>query len=203
MSQIYGFTGIFSPNNWTKMFENTTNGGSVTFSTDGNSVTLVSDDNLNGNAIDTKICSVKFPSNGLVTFNYNYKTTDVDGPFFDPFGYSYGIDGEFNQLTDNNGPNEQSGSCSIKVNKGQEFCFVQKCTDETLGPGTTIISNFKVIYTSAEVYVISVDEVNDYYTSYLNENSPYVNIYSSNLLNTVFLEYLKEEIGNYIENIEA
>lgn len=276
MSQVDGFTGIFSPNNWTKTIDNTTNGGSITFSVDGNSVTIVSDDNFNEIAVDTKICSIQFPYNALVTFNYNYKTIDRDGPLYDPFGYYTGTNGDFIQISDNNGPNEQSGSYSVQVNKGKEFCFVQKCTDQQLGPATTIISNFKVvfiytvsynsnggsgyidnqtgtlnqvitlsdgtgfdltgfnltswntqengngikynlgsIYTitdqditlyaiwTPKIYVISVDEVNDYYFSYLNENSTYVNIYTSESFNTVFIEYLKDEIGNYVENIEA
>ncbi len=175
MSQVNGFTGIFDIKNW-KFFDNTK---------------------------DTGFCSVKFPSDALVTFSYNYNCKFLGTLKDHFFGYSYGIDGEFNQITDSNDSVEQSGTFSVKVDKGQEFCFVQKWTTENGYPGTISILEFKVVYTSTEVYVIPVDEVKDYYSSYIIDNTSYVNIYNSDSFSIVFLEYLKEEIGNYIENIEA
>jgi|SRR5262245_27446808 len=69
-------------------------------------------------------------------------TTDVDGPSFDLFGHT--LNGMFTQLSNNAGPNSQSGTDSFSVSAGNLFGFQIDCTDCILGPATVTISDFSV-----------------------------------------------------------
>ncbi|MCT0198193.1 hypothetical protein KQ313_00605 [Synechococcus sp. CS-1325] len=84
---------------------------------------------------------ITFSATGTLSFNWNYLTTDQDGPLYDPFGYT--INGTFTQLTNNAGLNSQSGAVSFTVNAGNVFGFRQRSTDSALGPATTTITSFR------------------------------------------------------------
>ncbi|MFZ6053555.1 hypothetical protein, partial [Halocola ammonii] len=66
-----------------------------------------------------------------ISFDWDYLTTDVDGPAYEEFGYT--IDGVFTQLSDNAGANDQSGSASFEVPAGSEIAFIINATDDQLG----------------------------------------------------------------------
>jgi hypothetical protein len=83
--------------------------GQVDVSNAPGSVTLVSSDDGTINA-QSLLC-ITVPADGTMEFDWDYVTSDVDGPLFDPFGYT--IDGVYTQLTDDDGPIAQSGSVSI------------------------------------------------------------------------------------------
>jgi PEP-CTERM motif-containing protein len=79
---------------------------------------------------------------GLVNFQWAYQTTDVDGPNFDHFGHT--LNGTLTQLSNNAGPNSQSGTDSFSVSAGSLFGFQIVCTDCIFGPATVTISDFCV-----------------------------------------------------------
>ena len=52
------------------------------------------------------------------------------------------MNGTFFQLTDNGGPDTQSGVVTIAVNAGDVFAFEQVATDCALGSGATTVIEF-------------------------------------------------------------
>jgi len=99
-------------------------------------VTLISSDAAVGQKYTQM--SISIPFNTTISFNWNYSTLD-DLPEFDPFGYYIGA--TFYQLTNNSGPNSQSGSQIVNLLAGETFIFSTN-SDGTNGPATTIISLF-------------------------------------------------------------
>jgi len=83
---------------------------------------------------------IVIPSTGQLVFDWNYTSFDVDGPFFDPFGYN--LNGTFFQLTDDQGPLTQSGTTTVTVNAGDIFAFEQNSIDCILGEGATTVVEF-------------------------------------------------------------
>jgi hypothetical protein len=84
--------------------------------------------------------TIESVGNGIVTFDWSYRTTDTDGPKYDPFGWL--LNGIFTKLTDDNGKKKQSGSFSAKVKVGDLFGFRANSFDSLLGAATTTITNF-------------------------------------------------------------
>ncbi|MEO5906647.1 MAG: ice-binding family protein, partial [Saprospiraceae bacterium] len=133
---VMGFTGVYDFSNWTITIP--PQGGSVTPMGDME-VMLVSPNNsscFNASAM----ISIVVPATGQIVFDWSYNTVDIDGPAFDPFGYS--INGLFVRLTDNQGPDSQSGTVSIAVNAGDVFAFEQRSTDCIFGSGATSVVEF-------------------------------------------------------------
>ena len=135
---IVGFQGPYDPVNWTL----TTNGGDGSVDTSGapGSITLVGSDSGTGTQIFTDFTTLAV-GDGLVSFSWDYITSDSGGPGFDPFGYL--LDGTFTQLTDNGGGQSQSGSASFSVLAGQTFGFRVLAADDTAGPAQSTISSFE------------------------------------------------------------
>ncbi|MFY7706557.1 MAG: T9SS type A sorting domain-containing protein [Flavobacteriales bacterium] len=77
-----------------------------------------------------------------ISFNWSYQSSDVDGPFYDPFGYW--INGEFTQLTGNANGNNQTGSASILVPAGSIFAVGINAVDNIFGAGSVALSNVAV-----------------------------------------------------------
>ena len=71
------------------------------------------------------------------------RTSDQDGPQWDPFLYA--INSTTTQLTDDGGPNTQSGSVALSLQAGDEFCFGANSIDQQFGAATTTITEFTVI----------------------------------------------------------
>ncbi len=142
-----GFAGAFAPANWTTV---NTNGGNGTVNTSGapNSVILTSSNLPNSAPLNYTNFQIPIPCSGVITLNWNYSTADVNGPYYDPFGYS--LNGVFYKLTadgglsafPNTGANNQSGSTTIFVAAGQTFALSAGATDQILGSAATTTSSF-------------------------------------------------------------
>ncbi len=100
-------------------------------------VITISGDNLSGMEGWTDLV-VDVTADVTVSFDWSYTTND--GATWDQFGYL--IDGVFTQLTDNTGPNNQTGNASVPLTAGQEFGFRARTTDNFGGPATITVSNF-------------------------------------------------------------
>ncbi|NES69962.1 MAG: PEP-CTERM sorting domain-containing protein [Okeania sp. SIO2D1] len=137
-SQIYGFQSAYDPNNWTLVNDNAN--GFVDTSNAPDSITLTGSDDGSG-FFGTTIFSIPVEADGTVSFNYNYDSFNVDGPFFDPFGIS--LNGTFTQITDDFGSDNQVGSFALNVMEGDIFGFEVQTVDNIFGPSAVTISNFK------------------------------------------------------------
>ena len=104
------------------------------------SIMITGGDN-GSDSFGTTLFTVEAAASGLVSFAFDYMATDIDGPFFDPFGFT--LNGIFTQLTNDNGGVNQSGSVSFMVMTGDIFGFESRTTDNLLGAATTTISNFQ------------------------------------------------------------
>lgn len=80
---------------------------------------------------------------GQVSFAYEDTTFDVDGAFFDPFGYL--LNGIFNQVVPPPSLRQgqsTSGTLSFSVSTGDGFGFYARATDSQLGSSVTTVSDF-------------------------------------------------------------
>jgi subtilisin-like proprotein convertase family protein len=80
-----------------------------------------------------------------VTFDFDWDYFTLDGPAFDPFGYT--VDGVYTELTNPGGSNSQSGSASVSLTAGQTFSFRAYTFDNTCGGSVTQIMNFSPGFT--------------------------------------------------------
>ncbi|MFZ6053123.1 HYR-like domain-containing protein [Halocola ammonii] len=87
-----------------------------------------------------------------ISFDWDYLTTDVDGPAYEEFGYT--LDGVFTQLSDNAGANDQSGSASFEVPAGSEIAFIINATDDQLGSAVANVTNITITATPLECPVV-------------------------------------------------
>ena len=141
------FIGAYDVGHWTTTLTGNPPGGGGSVDTSGapNAVTLLGGNS--GCTQDVAACTLSFTipatGNGIVSFHWNYQTTDVDGPSFDHFGRV--LNGTFTQLSDNSGANSQSGTDTFAVLAGNLFGFRIDCTDCVFGPATVTISNFSPV----------------------------------------------------------
>jgi hypothetical protein len=133
---IDDFTDDYDVSNWIALIEGN---GSVDLNGAPNSIELTGANDGTGDEqnVDFTIAAV---GAGLVSFEWSFTTSDVEGPEFDPFGYL--LNNVFVQLTNNGGLNVQSSSASFAVITGDVFGFRQASVDSLLGAGVTTISNF-------------------------------------------------------------
>ncbi|WP_295881850.1 PEP-CTERM sorting domain-containing protein [uncultured Thiohalocapsa sp.] len=145
---IHDFTGPYDVANWTILAEGN---GSVDTSGAPDLVTLIGSNSGTGNPlnVDFVITAIR---NAAIEFDWSYITQDLDGPVFDPFGYV--VNGVFTRLTDNTGPDSQSGHGKFYVEEGDIFGFRQATVDDLFGGATTEISNFKVIPAPASAILL-------------------------------------------------
>ncbi|PCJ84416.1 MAG: PEP-CTERM sorting domain-containing protein [Thiotrichaceae bacterium] len=131
---INDFTGGYDVANWNQSLD----GGSIDLSGAPFSIVEVSSNSGGGSsATDFTIAAL---GDGLVSFDWMYTTTDVDGSSFDPFGWL--LNGIFTQVSANGLFGSQSGSESFLVAAGDIFGFSARATDSVLGSAKTQISNF-------------------------------------------------------------
>jgi hypothetical protein len=136
-----GFAGYFSPSNWSLTNTNGGNGYVVTTNAP-NSIKLVGSDYAEPPYSSSYThYTITIPCNGTISFNWNYSCNDVDGAYWDPFGYS--VNSSFTQLTNNAGSNSQSGTKSVHLTTGSSFAFTVFSRDQILGAGVEITSAFK------------------------------------------------------------
>lgn len=129
------FSGTYAPGNWTA----TTSGDGVIDTSGAPGSIFMTSSNAGGGSSNQDF-TIALLDNGVIMFHWDYSTNDVDGPFYDPFGYL--LNGNFFQLTNNGGGDNQSGSKSINVNFGDDFGFRAHSFDSILGTATTVISEF-------------------------------------------------------------
>ncbi|NEO98067.1 MAG: PEP-CTERM sorting domain-containing protein [Symploca sp. SIO2E9] len=136
-AQASGFSGSYNPSNWD--FSNLNADGFVDTTNAPSSITLTGGNNGSGFSGQTSYTTTSL-ANGLVSFNWNYITTDVDGPFWDPFGFI--VNGNFTLLSKDNGGFLQSNIFSTTVNKGDIFGFAIDTVDNIFGAASVTISDF-------------------------------------------------------------
>ncbi len=129
------FTGSFAPANW---FQAPSEGSVNSFTENSLSITS----GALGNESFTDV-GILFPLTGRITFDWDYSTSDGDGPAFDPFGVTiFDPFFLFTPATDPAGANQQSGSFELFIDGGTIFAFTAWSTDGFGGSATTRISNF-------------------------------------------------------------
>lgn len=140
-AQAFGFTGAYAPSNWTLSNYNNAN-GYVDTSNAPSSISIIGGDGDNGdggNFDGRTTYTTTALIGGLFSFNWSYGTDDWN-PSFDPFGFV--LNGAFTQLTNDSGPNEQSGTFSTTLAQGDIFGFGINTVDSVEGPGYATISDF-------------------------------------------------------------
>ena len=136
-AQAFGFTGAYAPSNWTLSNDNTN--GYVNTSNAPSSISIIGGD-LGGLGSGQTTYTTTALISGLLSFNWSYGTADNDGPSYDPFGFV--LNGAFTQLTNNLGPNEQSGAFSTTLAQSDIFGFGINTVDNIAGRGNATISDF-------------------------------------------------------------
>jgi phage tail protein X len=135
---VVGFTGPYDFSLWDVILP--PQGGSVQTMGD-TEVMLTSPDVTVGCPGGASVLfQINVTTTGQIVFDWNYTSQDVDGPFYDPFGYN--LNGTFYQLTDNNGPLTQNGTATVAVTTGDVFALEQRATDCILGQGATTVVEF-------------------------------------------------------------
>ena len=132
---INDFTDVYSVANWTAL----PGTGSISTAGAPNLIALTSGDNGSGSFSQT-VFQIVAQGTGNITFRWRFRTSDRDGPSFDPFGYS--LNSVFTQLTNNVGPNNQNDTVSVPVVIGDLFQFTQRTQDNLFGSATTRIDRF-------------------------------------------------------------
>lgn len=136
---VTGFADDFAPANWT--FNANGGDGSVDVSGAPGLVILTGSDNQSNTQNNTTWCiDIPGSNHGLLAFDWDYETFDRDGPEWDPFGYS--LNANVVQLTDDNGPDVQSGNVELSVEPGDSFCFIASSADQLFGEARTELTLF-------------------------------------------------------------
>ena len=129
------FDGAYDLSNWSI---NTVGDGVVDITNAPTSITLVSN-NTSLNNTDQSALFVAVEQ-AVISFDWDYTTSDVDGPLYDPFAYE--VNGVITQLTLDGGPDSQNGSIVFTVFAGDTFGFHAFSDDGLFGSASTTISNF-------------------------------------------------------------
>ena len=135
---VLNFTGPFDVANWT---QTVTNGGDGSFNLTNAplSVTLTGSDNNVGASL-TRF-SITPTTGWFINFDWQYSTTDSEGPEWDPAGYS--VNGVFTRLTNPSGSKTQSGQVrDLLIATGDTFAFEQRSRDSRLGRAALTLSSF-------------------------------------------------------------
>ena len=136
-----GFADEFEPGNWT--ISNSNGGNGFVDESDAPNSIIITGSELGpiSPSNNTDYC-ITIPGDygGTLAFDWDYNTSDDDGPFYDKFGYV--VDGVFTQLTNDAGSTTQNGLVSIMLMPGQTFCFRILSTDQAFGSAVTIAMSF-------------------------------------------------------------
>ncbi len=131
------FSGFYDPSNFT--LTNTNADGTVNTTDAPSSITLTGGNNLSG-AFGTTDYTTTALGDGQVSFDWDYLSFNTS-PEFDPFGFL--LNGDFTQLTDNNGSISQSDGFTTSVQEGDIFGWRIATIDNAFGAAQTTISNFE------------------------------------------------------------
>jgi len=135
-AQAFGFTGAYAPSNWTLSNDNTN--GYVDITSAPSSISIIGGD-LGGLGAGQTTYTTTALIGGLLSFNWSYGTADWN-PSYDPFGFV--LNGAFTQLTNDLGPDEQSGAFSTILAQGDIFGFGINTVDNIVGSGNATITDF-------------------------------------------------------------
>ena len=131
------FSGFYEPSSFT--LTNTNANGLVDTDNAPSSITLTGGNNLSGAFGTTDYTATAF-GDGQVSFDWDYLSFNTS-PEFDPFGFL--LNGDFTQLTDNNGLLSQSDGFTTSVQEGDIFGWRIATIDNAFGAAQTTISNFE------------------------------------------------------------
>ena len=149
---VNGFSGEFAPANW--FFDADGGDGSVDVSGAPASIQVIGSDSQANVENNTTYCiTIPGSNDGVLNFTWNYETFDADGPEWDQLGYI--VNGGIVQLTDDSGANVQSGSVSILINAGDQFCYLMRSVDQLFGEAVSVFSSFSFTPTTEDVFTSS------------------------------------------------
>lgn len=138
------FSGAYAPANWTTSLAGTPAGGGGSVDTSGAPASITLNGGDAGCDSGSGTCTLQYtitaPGSGPLTFDWNYSTTDIDGPGFDLFLVINGT--ATTQLSDSGGATNQNGNENITVAAGDTVGFMINCTDCAEGAANVTISNF-------------------------------------------------------------
>ncbi len=136
-STATGFTGIFAPQNWIQQVTDPT--GTITFSSDGSAVTLVSP-NPNDFSFEQEntVLAIEAPIDGTVAFDWLFEHTDAGFEIFVTI-----IDDNGNATTVVEEEDPGTGSESFAIEAGNTLIFAAISTDGITPIGNVTISNFQ------------------------------------------------------------
>ncbi len=138
---ISDFDGLFAPSNWNVVLS-PGGDGSVEIAAAPDGISLHGN-NHGAAGLAFVDFTIESQFHALVTFDWVYATTDIHGPFWDPFGYL--LNGEFIRLTGNEeGDIAQGGTTLFEVRPGDVFGFRQASIDSLFGPAVTHIGSFSI-----------------------------------------------------------
>lgn len=147
-AEVIGFNGPFAAGNWTTTLNGDPAGGGAPAGVDTSgapgSIKITGGDGVCNTGPCTTDFTIAMPSgDSNLSFHWAYTTNDVDGSFFDVWGYL--INGAFTQLSVNDfaGPETQSGDVALSGLAGTTFGFRMDCGDCFGGEAFAVVSQFK------------------------------------------------------------
>jgi hypothetical protein len=133
---INGFQGYYDPSNWDQII--TDSNGSIDTSGAPNFIHIFGS-NDGSDKKGYTLLQIDIPAFGLVSFSWEYSTADTGRPDLDPFTI-----GETNfPLTNDSGPDTQTGTYSQLYGIGDAIKFGICSIDNLGGAAEVIISNFQ------------------------------------------------------------
>jgi PEP-CTERM motif len=142
----YDFTGDYAPTNWTTTLLGTPAGGGAPVGAlnGGTTLTMTSGDTgCYGNVVCVITYTVTVLADTTIAFNWSYVSTDIDGAWFDQFGYVVdGLRTWVSPTTSGTSGGTGSGTESVAVLAGQSFGWYFDCIDCVNGNATAIVNNF-------------------------------------------------------------
>lgn len=140
------FSEYFAPANWTETETGCVTNGYLNASGAPASILLTGPDNYPEYACGSSVISLSIVAQvcGTIAFDWDYYTTDCNGPYWDRFGFL--INGTPYQLSVNGSssgsPGGQTGSASFTVESGDVIGFYIDAIDTWCGEAWVTLSNF-------------------------------------------------------------
>lgn len=151
------FDGSYAPALWSEIHIPDCDNGYVETGSAPTSITITgAESGCNQGDPSVTAYEITLAACGTISFQWNYQTSDCQGPYWDPFGYL--LNGIPVQLTEdgstNSGDNDQSGFVSVPVEVGDVFAFFAFSRDNYCGEAHTAISKFNGPNTSGPALVV-------------------------------------------------
>lgn len=145
MTASANFSGYYAPSQWAIVHvpDAFVDFGAVDTTGQPTSILLIGSDSQSGEGSSVEF-TITAPAAGTFSFDWSYTTFDggfpgTPTPFWDPAGY---VLNNLVQLTNDNGPNTQSGHFSGLVAQGDLIGFYVTTVDNSNGNATLNIVNF-------------------------------------------------------------